>query len=737
LNLNCCHPEEDTMTVGQSGLGFAVLFAIASSTLADVVTGRVDMPAACAPEVSPAVVRLEPIGEMRSRSPNVPPRVSLVNQRGLRFDPRVVALTVGQPVRFANDDTEQHNIHILTPGVSFNQSMRPGQSIEFVPKAAGVLKLGCDVHLHMRGYLVVGSTPWVAACDRNGEFRFDGVPDGRYRLVAWHEMGDPVVREVTVHGAATVLPTLVLATRPAASPGTSLAPIEPWSEVLDRISLTLARSLEAARRPGGRARAVTLAQDAYFGVFEASDLETAVRSTLGIKRIVELESQFRAVIRTTAAVADGKSSPAPVIEAIRALFVKLARATHDLNAQGVTDRSKVLASLPHPSGSTITDSARQAQLLALDDELDRVRIRADQGQADAASIVLGDVYFESFEPIETDLRIHNQDAVRTIESHFNNLRGDVARGLKGEALAARLATLRNEIHSAVRTGASARGSAFGLALTASFITIVREGLEVMLLLTMLFSLVGRVGNPRALLALRGGVALAVVASALTAIALYWLVGSTRGRARETLEGFVLLAAAGVLFYVSYWLIAQSESRRWLDFIKRQALRGAELGGCLTLGFTAFLAVYREGAETALMYQAMVAPLDQMGRLGVVAGLALGLVILCTLYVALRRASGRLPLRRFFQASSAVLFAMAVVFAGHGVFELQSSRIVRSTAVSWLGDGLPALGLYPNVQCLSVQAILLSGALLAMLLMVLDRRAAPAAAAPATAARLVA
>ena len=40
----------------------------------------------------------------------------------------------------------------------------------------------------------------------------------------------------------------------------------------------------------------------------------------------------------------------------------------------------------------------------------------------------------------------------------------------------------------------------------------------------------------------------------------------------------MLAAAGVLFYVSYWLISQSESRRWLDFLKRQARQGAELGG---------------------------------------------------------------------------------------------------------------------------------------------------------------
>ena len=78
----------------------------------------------------------------------------------------------------------------------------------------------------------------------------------------------------------------------------------------------------------------------------------------------------------------------------------------------------------------------------------------------------------------------------------------------------------------------------------------------------------------------------------------------------------MLLAAGVLFYVSYWLISQSESRRWLDFLKRQAQRGVELGGRGTLALTAFLAVYREGAETALMYQAMLGSQGQ-SRAGLV------------------------------------------------------------------------------------------------------------------------
>ena len=210
-------------------------------------------------------------------------------------------------------------------------------------------------------------------------------------------------------------------------------------------------------------------------------------------------------------------------------------------------------------------------------------------------------------------------------------------------------------------------------------------------------------------------ALAVAASLVTALGLNTLVSSTQARTQELVEGLVMLAASAVLFYVSYWLISQSESKRWLDFLKRQALRGSEAGGYRTLALTAFLAVYREGAETALMYQALVAGHGQAraGAIGLLAGFVAGLVLLVAIALIIRATSFRLPLRTFFSLSGFVLFAMAVVFAGNGIFELQSSGILKVTTVSWLGTGIPLLGLHPNIQVLSVQALLVVGAVMAL------------------------
>jgi len=225
---------------------------VASAGRAAEVAGRVVMPEVCAPEVSPAVVTLEPRGGMDAPAPpGGPADLKLVDQRGLQFLPRVQAVRVGQAVRFTNQDNETHNVHVNTPGANFNQTLSPGQTRDFTPGKPGVLKLTCDIHSHMRGYVVVSGSPWVQVCSRLGRFRFNDVPDGRYVLNVWHEMGEPLRKEVTVEGGKSVdLETLAL-TAPAFTLGPrQAAPVRPWPEVIDRISMLLASSLDTATRPG-------------------------------------------------------------------------------------------------------------------------------------------------------------------------------------------------------------------------------------------------------------------------------------------------------------------------------------------------------------------------------------------------------------------------------------------------------------------------------------------------------
>ena len=159
------------------------------------------MPDACSPSVSPAVVTLEPVDQMASREPlKGSAKVGLVNvnQHGLQFEPRVQVARVGQTIEFTNQDGETHNVHILSPGVNFSRSMAPNVPADFVPGKPGLIRLVCDIHSHMRGFVVVTASPWAKVCKGGGSFQFADVPEGRYILNAWHEMGEPLAREIEV-----------------------------------------------------------------------------------------------------------------------------------------------------------------------------------------------------------------------------------------------------------------------------------------------------------------------------------------------------------------------------------------------------------------------------------------------------------------------------------------------------------------------------------------------------------
>ncbi|WP_422927376.1 FTR1 family protein [Singulisphaera sp. PoT] len=708
---------------------------------ASEVSGKVEMPDICRPEVSPAVASLEPAqGTTTPAAPasNGPTEMTLVDQRGLQFVPRVQAMTLGGTVQFHNSDSETHSVHTVTPGFGFNMSMGANRSENWVPEKAGVVRLACDVHGHMKGYIVVSPSPWVAVCSREGRFKFRDVPAGRYTLKVWHEMGDPLTREVEVREGSDVgLEGLTLTTTAVATGKAAVAPVLPWTQVIDNISVNLAASLESASRPGQLKKARRLAEDSYWGEFEVSDMETAVRMHLGFARKGELEGKFYAIFSAVRKVADGKLPANQLADLNRDLLLDLVKAANELNSKGVTDSKHLhikgaAANKAAAADASVSSVNPREQLARLTRGLNRIREQAENGEASEAASAMTTVYFSDFEPIERYLDARKPQEVRPLEIRFNAIRGEVDSGLKGADLSARFDGLVAEVETALAKCEAQRSGTFGPAFVESLVLILREGIEVILLLTMLLALVAKTEQPGALKAIWWGVGLAVVASALTALGLNLLVSSARGRAREVVEGLVMLAASGVLFYVSYWLISQSESKRWMDFLKRHA----KVGGVGTLALTAFLAVYREGAETALLYQAMIGAQGQTrpGMIGLLSGIGVGLVLLVGVAIVIRATSVRLPLRAFFKVSGIVLFGMAVVFAGNGVFELQSSGMLKTTQLSWLswlGEGVPLLGIYPTVQTISVQALMLVGAGLALALLLSGDSSAAPAGAPAS------
>jgi high-affinity iron transporter len=81
------------------------------------------------------------------------------------------------------------------------------------------------------------------------------------------------------------------------------------------------------------------------------------------------------------------------------------------------------------------------------------------------------------------------------------------------------------------------------------------------------------------------------------------------------------------------------------------------------------------------------------------------VALGAVYWVMRRASMKLPLGPFFAGTAVLLYALAVTFAGNGVLELQEARLVAATPLSGL-PAIPALGLFPTLETVAAQALLL-------------------------------
>jgi high-affinity iron transporter len=175
----------------------------------------------------------------------------------------------------------------------------------------------------------------------------------------------------------------------------------------------------------------------------------------------------------------------------------------------------------------------------------------------------------------------------------------------------------------------------------------------------------------------------------------------------------MVVATIVLFYVSYWLLSKMEVVKWNRFVKSKVQDALTSGSGLALASAAFLAVYREGFETVLFYKALFLTGGSAGAtMPILAGILLGSVVMVGVYIAINRFGMRLPLKPFFGVTSAFLYYMAFVFAGKGVAELQEGGLLPTTIIPG-GPRVPALGIYPTVESLLIQGLLLILLLIAL------------------------
>jgi plastocyanin len=140
--------------------------------------------------------------------PKTPPpsQPVTITQQNCIYAPRMVAARVGQTLIVINRDATLHNVHtVMTKGNVFNITQpNAGNVFSYVLKAAEIIRLRCEVHSWMMGYVGVVDHPYFAMTKADGSFTIARVPAGRRTIHVWHEAFGDLTRTVVVKPGETV-----------------------------------------------------------------------------------------------------------------------------------------------------------------------------------------------------------------------------------------------------------------------------------------------------------------------------------------------------------------------------------------------------------------------------------------------------------------------------------------------------------------------------------------------------
>jgi len=211
------------------------------------------------------------------------------------------------------------------------------------------------------------------------------------------------------------------------------------------------------------------------------------------------------------------------------------------------------------------------------------------------------------------------------------------------------------------------------ALAAATLITFREGLEAALIVGIVIGYLVKIGQGRRVRTAWAGVGTAVALSALLAFGISAVGAELQGRAEQIFEGVTMFLAVGVLTWMIFWMRFQA---RFLKVsLEKEVQTAATSGQTLALFGVAFVAVFREGVETALFLSASAFAADGAGTL---IGALLGLAIAVALGWLIYASTVRLNVRLFFNVTSVLLLFFAAGLLAHGVHEFQEASLLPMT-----------------------------------------------------------
>lgn len=521
-----------------------------------------------------------------------------------------------------------------------------------------------------------------------------------------------------------------------------------WNDAADAIEAVAFHAADLYDA-GDKDTAYDFAKATYWGYYETTGFERNVMTYISGSRVSAVELQF-----TTLRKAVKKDLGS---ETVRAEAQTLSDMLHEdaliLSPEGA------LANISSGSASGADLPLKWEEYIEVNnitawnwndaaDAIEKVAFHAadlyDAGDMDNAYDYAKATYWGYYETTGFERNVMTYisgSRVSAVELQFTTLRKAVKKDLGSETVRAEAQALSDMLHedalilspegAIAGTGASgsettaASGTSSSAGGVATFVgafgIILREGLEAILVVGAIIAYLVKSGNKKGIIPVYIGAVLGVVLSFVLAGVLAWLksINPETTMTQEIIEGFAALIAVVVLFYVSNWMVSKSESAAWEGYIQGKVAGSAESGNMFALAFTAWLAVFREGAEVILFYQPMLGE----GHAGMVwAGFGVGCAALVVVFLLIRLLSIRLPIKPFFLGTSILMAFMTICFLGSGIKELMEGGVfddfefmlTRPEWLSWIPYGdMPGasicdvLGFYPMIGTFVPQMILLA------------------------------
>lgn len=338
-------------------------------------------------------------------------------------------------------------------------------------------------------------------------------------------------------------------------------------------------------------------------------------------------------------------------------------------------------------------------IIKVNDMLDETLKTFKEGNAEQAAEMAFDAYL-IYEKLEKGLATKRKELALRLESSFGRIRAEIKRSADYNLVE----KIKDTIHEDLKEAQMVLEGKIGFAglFIQSLSIIVREGFEAILIIAALIAFLVKSRNSDKVKAIYQGAVIGIGASFLTAYILHEVLHISMAK-QELIEGWIMLVAVVVLFWVSYWLVTKIETRKWQGYITSKMSQAVTTGNVFALGMVAFLSVYREGFETVLFYKALYLYAGDTNS-GIIPGFLAGCLCLALLFFVINKLGLKVPIKWFFGFTSVLLYFMAFTFMGKGLHELQMGESISLTQANFAPE-IAWLGMYPTWETFIGQGLL--------------------------------